>query len=138
MIREAKETDIPAIQAMMRAEPEFWQEAWRVDVLDRALEAAAGLAFVSIEGGKVVGFICGHDLGFRAYLSELIVSGPHKHHGIGTQLLDRLESELTFRGCSVLISDVWKNTRGFYEGQGWSSPDVVLLRKKLNITPTGP
>jgi predicted N-acetyltransferase YhbS len=132
MIREAKHIDIPAIRAIMKGEPGFWQDRWRADVLERGLEAAAGLAFVCVENEKIVGLICGHDLGFRAYLSELVVAAAHRNRGVGRQLVARLESELASRGCEVLIADVWKGARAFYESIGWAPPDVILLRKKLN------
>ncbi len=115
----------------MKAEPGFWQDTWRADVLERGLKAASGLAFVCVEDEEIVGFVCGHDLGFRAYLSELVVAKTHRDRGIGKQLVAHLEAELTSRGCAGLIADVWKTARGFYESMGWSSPDVVLLRKKL-------
>ena len=136
MIREAKQNDIPAIRAIMKAEPGFYQGSWRADTLERGLEAAAGLAFVWVEKEEIVGFVCGHDLGFRAYLSELVVAKTHRGQGIGRQLVAHLESELTLRGCAVLISDVWTDARGFYESMGWSPPDAVLLRKKLNREPS--
>ena len=131
MIREAKQDDIPAIRAIMKAEPGFWQDAWRADVLERGLKAASGLAFVLVENDEIVGFICGHDLGFRAYLSELVAVKACRDRGIGKQLVAHLESELALRGCAVLIADVWKDARGFYESMGWSAPDVILLRKKV-------
>jgi ribosomal protein S18 acetylase RimI-like enzyme len=115
----------------MKAEPSFWQEEWRTDVLERGLEAAAGLAFVYVQGEEVIGFVSGHDLGFRAYLSELIVAKAHKGEGVGRQLVAHLESALVARGCAVLVADVWKGDRGFYESLGWTPPDVILLRKKL-------
>ena len=54
----------------MKGEPGFWQENWRADTLERALEAAAGLAFVYAAGEDIIGFVCGHDLGFRALCCE--------------------------------------------------------------------
>ena len=132
MIREAKENDIPAIRAIMKAEPGFWQDRWPADALEHGLKAAAGLAFVCVENQEIIGFVCGHDLGFRAYLSELVVARANRDQGIGRQLVAHLEAELASRGCAVLISDVWKDARGFYESMGWSAPDTVLLRKGLN------
>jgi predicted N-acetyltransferase YhbS len=131
MIREATQNDIPAIRALMKAEPSFWQGEWRNDVLERGLEAAAGLAFVHVAGEDIIGFACGHDLGFRAYLSELIVAKTHEGEKIGRQLVAHLESALVARGCAILIADVWKDARGFYESLGWSAPEVILLRKRL-------
>ena len=115
----------------MKAEPSFWQEDWRTDVLERGLEAAAGLAFVYVTGEDIIGFVAGHDLGFRAYLSELIVAKTHRGEGVGRQLVAYLESALVGRGCATLMADVWKDARGFYERLGWTPPDVILLRKRL-------
>jgi GNAT superfamily N-acetyltransferase len=115
----------------MKGEPGFWQENWRADTLERALEAAAGLAFVYAAGEDIIGFVCGHDLGFRAYLSELVVAKAHKGKGVGRHLVVHLESALAVRGCSVLIVDAWKDARGFFESLGWTPPDVILLRKNL-------
>ena len=131
MIREATQDDIPAIETLMKGEPGFWQDNWRADVLNRAMVSARGLAFVYVADGAIVGFICGHDLGFRGYLSELIVAKARKGEGIGRQLVAHLEAELAAHGCKLLIADVWKDARGFYESLGWTPPDVILLRKRL-------
>ena len=122
----------------MKAEPGFWQNSWRADVLERGLKAAAGLTFVSVEEQEIVGFICGADLGFLSYLSELVVAKTHRDQGIGRQLVARLELELVSRGSAVLVSDVWKDAACFYESMGWSLPDVILLRKKLNTEGSQP
>ncbi|MBI4765049.1 MAG: GNAT family N-acetyltransferase, partial [Deltaproteobacteria bacterium] len=78
--------------------------------------------------GQVLGFVCAHDLGFRAYLSELIVKSSERSHGVGTKLIERVQKELAVLGCAVLISDVWHDAEEFYKSLGWSEPDVKLLR----------
>jgi ribosomal protein S18 acetylase RimI-like enzyme len=62
--------------------------------------------FVYVVEKEIVGFVCGHDLDFRGYLSELIVAKTCKGKGIGKQLVGHLESALVARGCRVLIADV--------------------------------
>lgn len=114
----------------MLSVPGFWHDDWRPDVLAKALASAADLACVW-EEERILGFICAHDLGFRGYLSELVVAPRAQKRGIGRQLVDHVQAELRSRGCSVLLSDVWKDARGFYESLRWSPPDVVLLRKRL-------
>lgn len=115
----------------MQGEAGFWQNNWRADVLSRALESARRLGFVYVASGGIVGFVCGHDLGFRGYLSELIVAKIWKGKGTGKRLVVHLESALAARGCGVLIADVRKNASGFYQSMDWTSPDVVLLRKRI-------
>ena len=132
MIRAATECDVPQIKSLMQSVPGLWHEDWRVDVLERAIRAADGLAFVWADDGKILGFVCAHDLGFRGYLSALVVAEEARGKGIGRQLVRHVERELAARGCAVLISDVWKGAEGFYRALGWTSPDVILLRQRLS------
>ena len=131
MIRLAVTADILRIQALMKSVPGFWDEAWRPDVLERALGSAETIALVHHEDDIIDGFVCGHDVGFRAYLSELIVSPASQGRGVGSRLVSELERRFAERGCSVLIADVWRDAERFYRSRGWTPPDVVLLRKHL-------
>ena len=132
MIRIATESDIPSIRLLIESVPGFWHEDWRDDVLERAIRAADGLAFVWDEGEGITGFVCAHDVGFLGYLSLLVVAEEVRGRGIGKQLVRRVERGLAARGCASLISDVWKDAEGFYRALGWTSPDVVLLRQRLS------
>jgi predicted N-acetyltransferase YhbS len=131
MIRKATNNDSPAIKKLMQSEPGFWQDSWQDNVIDQGIKSANGLAFVWEESGQILGFISVHDLGFRAYLNELIVKDSVRNIGVGKKLIRHIENELRTRGCKVLISDVWKGAESFYRSLGWTEPDVVLLRKKL-------
>jgi len=134
MIREAGAGDASHIELLMRSVPGFWDATWRSDVLDRVLRSSETVALVSVEGSRIIGFVCGHDVGFRGYLSELVVSPSVQGHGIGGQLLAELERRLAERGCGVVIADVWRDAARFYESRGWAPPSVVLLRKRLSGT----
>ncbi len=131
MIRTATTSDIPHIRSLLKSVPGFWRENWRDDVLERGIRAADGLTFVWDEGGRIVGFVCAHDVGFLGYLSQLVVAEESRGKTIGKQLVCRVERELAARGCAVLISDVWRDAEGFYSALGWTPPDVVLLRQRL-------
>jgi ribosomal protein S18 acetylase RimI-like enzyme len=109
----------------------LWDETWRGDVLERALGSAETIALVYLEGERVDGFICAHDLGFRAYVSELVVSRSAQGVGIGGRLLSEVERRLAERGCSIAIADVWSDAETLYRSHGWTAPPVVLLRKRL-------
>ena len=61
------------------------KQATRSDAPEIELASAKDLAFVWEEDGKVLGFACAHDLGFRAYLGELIVEEKARNRGIGRQ-----------------------------------------------------
>ena len=131
MIRQSKKTDIPSIESLMKSVSGFWTKKWRNDVIEIGINASNGLSFVWEEDNRILGFICAHDLGFRAYLSELVVSEDARGRNIGKNLLKRVEKELLLRGCKLIIADVWKDAAGFYSKLGWSPPDVILLKKNI-------
>lgn len=130
-IREVNGDDVPDIERLLRSLPGVWQESWRADVIERALSSAGDLALVALRGGALVGFVCAHDFGFRAYLSELIVSEAEQRSGVGTALLRHVESRLADRGCAVLIADVHPPAEIFYRRLGWAEPAATLLRRRL-------
>jgi hypothetical protein len=74
MMQQATYQHSPAIRTLLQSVPGFWDASWRPDVLERGIEAARGLAFVYEQREDIVGFVCAHDLGFRAYLRALIVA----------------------------------------------------------------
>lgn len=131
MIRNANNNDIPAIRKLMQSEPDFWDDSWRANAIDIGIESSKDLSFVWVENDKILGFVSAHDMGFRAYLSELIVSSEYRMSGIGKALLQEIEKTLIQKGCKVLIADVWKDSVEFYRSLGFSEPDVKLLRKRL-------
>ena len=131
MIRQATSKDLPAIRRLMEAEPGFWQDDWSDATLLKGIETAGDLALVWADDTVVVGFACAHDVGFRAYLSELIVAQEARGRGIGKKLIGRIQDVLILRGCRILIGDVWHGAEPFYRSLGWEPPDVVLLRRKL-------
>jgi GNAT superfamily N-acetyltransferase len=135
MIREAMSNDIPAITALIRAEKGMWQDAWANDVLDRAIKSSNGLAYVW-DDGSVRAFVCAHDVGFRGYLSDLVVGKDIRRKGIGRELVLRIQEELANRGCHLLISDVWHEAEPFYQSLGWTpvTSPVKLMRKELKNT----
>ena len=115
----------------MESEPGFWQPGWSNATLVKAIDAAKGLALVWQSESRILGFVCAHDLGFRGYLSELVVAREARHQGIGRKLVGAVEERLAGRGHTTLIADVWHRAVPFYRSLGWSAPDVVLLRQKL-------
>jgi predicted N-acetyltransferase YhbS len=129
MVRHAVTSDIPAIRALMQATPGFWQPWWSDKTIADAMGSENGLAFVWEDNSKILGFVCAHDLGFRAYLSELIVDTSMRNQGIGTLLVRTVEQALRDRHQRVLIADIWRDAEAFYRSLGWSAPDAVLLRQ---------
>jgi hypothetical protein len=70
MIRRAGIADTVEIRALMESVAGFWDETWRPDVLGRALTCPDTIALVHQDGDAIDGFVCAHDLGFRAYFER--------------------------------------------------------------------
>ena len=132
MIRCAITPDVPGIRTLMQTVSGFWQPWWTDQTIVDAVRSANGLAFVWDDSSRSLGFVCAHDLGFRAYLSELVVDASVRHQGIGMRLVDAVEEVLRDRHQRVLIADVWRDAERFYRSRGWDTPDALLLRRRLD------
>jgi predicted N-acetyltransferase YhbS len=131
VIRTTTAADAHLIRSLIERVGGLWQPWWSDETLAAAIAPQNTLSFVWDSSAHVLGFICAHDLGFRAYLSELVVDDSVRHQGIGTLLVQAVETALRARGQRVLIADVWRDAEAFYRALGWEPPDVVLLRKRL-------
>ena len=122
-----------ALIAATASAPAQSQRTWRSDAVARALASADDLALVAEENDSVVGFICGHDNGFRAYLSELVVSEQWQRRGLGSALLSALEQGVAKRGCHLPIADSYPPAVPFYRGLGWREPRASLLSHVITV-----
>jgi ribosomal protein S18 acetylase RimI-like enzyme len=133
MIREAIVSDVPRIRSLMQAIPGFWQPWWSDETIATAIRLTNTSAFVwEDDDSEILGYVCAHDLGFRAYLSELAVVNHARHRGIGTLLVRKIEEALRKRNQRVVIADVWHDAESFYRSLGWETPKVILLRQRLD------
>ncbi len=130
-ITQATPADSAAITRLLQSTSGVWQAEWRSDAVQRAITAADGLAFVATEGEEIVGFISGHDVGFRAYLSEFAIAESRQRSGIGTALLRDFESALAERGCRLVVADVYPPAEPFYRALGWRTPAAILLSHRM-------
>lgn len=137
MLREAITSDVPKIRALMQMTPGVWEPWWSERTIAEAIRSANGLALVWEQESQVLGFACAHDLGFRAYLSELVVDIRVRRQSIGTRLVQAIEEYLRSRGQQILIADVWRDAEHFYRSLGWRPPDAILLRQRLAVKDGG-
>ncbi|MBU1341002.1 MAG: GNAT family N-acetyltransferase [Proteobacteria bacterium] len=132
MIRQASLNDVEIISELIQSQEGMWQSSWSDNVLERAIKSSDGLSYVWDEG-SILGFICGHDVGFRGYISDLIISKKSRRQGIAGKLVKKVEEELKLRGCHLVIADVWHEAEEFYRSLSWRpvSSSVTLLKKDL-------
>lgn len=76
MIRCAITPDVPNIRTLMQTVPGFWQPWWSDQTIADAMRSANGLAFVWDDHSRILGFVCAHDFGFRAYAGRHSAEAP--------------------------------------------------------------
>ncbi|MBN1269554.1 MAG: GNAT family N-acetyltransferase [Kiritimatiellae bacterium] len=129
VIRAAAAADEAGIKELLKRTPGVWQKWWREAAVAKAMESAGATALVAVRHGKIIGFACFHDVGFRAYLSEMVIAESEQGNGIGSQLLKSAERLLADAGCQLIVADVYPPAEGFYAHNGWGKPKAVLMSK---------
>ena len=126
-IRQARAADFTAVEVLLRSTAGVWQPTWRSDAVQRALLSSDGLAYVAENDGVLIGFVCAHDTGFRAYLSELVVTESHHRCGVGSALMAAVHKGVAQRGCKLVVADIYPPAVPFYRRLGWREPQAALL-----------
>jgi GNAT superfamily N-acetyltransferase len=93
---------------------------------DAALAAAFEEPFLVAEEGEVVGFVHASPNGETATLARLYVRPGRWREGVGSRLLDAVESRLRDRGVwlvRLLVLASNDRARGFYEARGYAPVD---------------
>ena len=129
--RSATMSDEHEVKELLKSTPGVWQEKWRDTAVAIAIESAGTLALVALQKDRIVGFASFHDVGFRAYLSEMVVSEPEQGKTIGSKLLRRAEELLADKGCQFIVADAYPPAEGFYRKKGWKRPTSVLMLKLI-------
>lgn len=109
-IRAATPADVPAMLALERraATASHWKE----QDYQRIFESSGRrLALVLEEGGKVCGFVVGHDLGEEWEIENVAVAGPARRRGLGTRLVGELLDRARARGVRSVYLEVRKSNR---------------------------
>ncbi|HBA83081.1 MAG TPA: hypothetical protein DCZ95_03210 [Verrucomicrobia bacterium] len=130
-IRSATASDASKIKKLLKSTSGVWQAWWRETAVDKALQSAGRYALVALREDKIVGFACFHDVGFRSYLSEMVVEESEQGCGIGSELLKRGQTMLAADDCPLIIADVYPPAEGFYSKHGWGKPHAILMSKEL-------
>ncbi len=79
---------------------------------------------------KIVGSVIGGYDGRRGMVYHLAVDPSFRGQGVGSQLMDEVESRLRARGCLksyLLVAEDNHDVDAFYRKQGWKHMDTVHL-----------
>ena len=111
-------------------------------------EAPARVAVVCERQNRcVIGGAIGHSIRQRFYLTQLWVSEEHRSHGLGSELVARMEAIASQRGCHDIVVDTLnKEAVSFYERLGYQvyvvNPNYIqgfdwyFLAKEIQSNPS--
>lgn len=106
------------------------------DEIQKKLERDPDLFLIAEEDGQVIGTIIGGYDGRRGLLYHLAVAFPFRGRGVGTRLMDEVETRLRAKGCIrcylMVLSDNGEAIQ-YYENHGWNNMENVLTYAK-NLT----
>jgi ribosomal protein S18 acetylase RimI-like enzyme len=84
---------------------------------------------------KIIGSVIGGYDGRRGLIYHLAVNSAFRGHGIGSQLMDEVESRLRNKGCLkcyLLVASDNLDVEPYYQQRGWQPmTDVHLFGKNL-------
>lgn len=87
------------------------------------------LFLVAEQDGQIVGTVIGGFDGRRGLIYHLVVSGSFRERGIGSCLMEEVESRLREKGCIrcyLLVTNDNGEAMRFYEQRGWEHMDWVV------------
>jgi N-acetylglutamate synthase len=102
--------------------------------LEKLVTRSAGLFFLAIDHGKVIGTVMGGFDGRRGLVYHLAVLPEYQNRHIGSFLLQRVEEELYAQGCRkvyLFIVPENMNKAGFYQNLGYEQMSVIPFAKVL-------
>ena len=103
------------------------------DEIRKKLERDPDLFLIAEEDGQFIGTIIGGYDGRRGLLYHLAVALPFRGRGVGTRLMDEIETRLRSKGCIrcylMVLSDNDEAVQ-YYENHGWNNMKNVLTYAK--------
>jgi len=131
----------PFRQSDQQALISLWQELGLATVsndpqkdIERKLKVNPELLLVAVQDSNLVGSVMGGYEGHRGWINYLAVAPVYQRQGIATLLIQRIETELSLKGCPKINLQVREgNTQvlAFYAALGYLEDKVVSFGKRL-------
>ncbi len=104
------------------------------DEIARKLERDPDLFLVAEEAGQIVGTVVGGFDGRRGMVYHLAVAAGHRGNGLGTALMNELDSRLKAKGCLKYYLQITPDNLDvaeFYRRLGWDVMPVQIMGKVI-------
>ena len=101
--------------------------------IEKKISRDPDLFLVAELDDTIIGSIIGGFDGRRGLIYHLAVAGEFRGHGIGSRLLDEVESRLRAKGCLksyLLVTSDNEDAMQYYERRGWFHMDDTRLYGK--------
>ena len=104
------------------------------DEIAKKLERDPDLFLVAEDDGHIVGSVIGGFDGRRGMVYHLAVAVEYRGRGIGTALMNELESRLKAKGCLKYYLQITSDNVdvvNFYEQLGWQRSPYIFMSKTI-------
>jgi ribosomal protein S18 acetylase RimI-like enzyme len=102
--------------------------------ISRKLQRDPDLFLVAEDQDQIVGTVLGGFDGRRGLVYHLAVTQGWRGRGVGSALMDELETRLKARGCRkayLMVASENPEVREFYQRRGWEVMDVFPMGKEF-------
>jgi ribosomal protein S18 acetylase RimI-like enzyme len=101
--------------------------------IEKKLTRDPDLFLVAEADGAIIGSVIGGYDGRRGLVYHLAVASEFRDRGIGSRLMDELESRLRAKGCLkcyLLVTEDNPEAEVYYQQRGWQHMDSIRLYGK--------
>ena len=98
--------------------------------IERKIARDPDLFIVAESEGAIIGSVIGGFDGRRGLIYHLAVAASFRGMGIGSRLMDEVESRLSAKGCLkcyLLVTNDNPEAEGYYQQRGWQPMNTVHL-----------
>lgn len=99
------------------------------DEIQKKLARDPDLFLVAEDNGQIIGSVIGGYDGRRGLIYHLAVRASFRGRGIGSRLMDELESRLRAKGCIrcyLMVTTDNEDAMRYYENRGWERMASVV------------
>jgi ribosomal protein S18 acetylase RimI-like enzyme len=98
--------------------------------IEKKIARDPDLFIIAESDGAIIGSVIGGFDGRRGLIYHLAVAVPFRGMGIGSRLMDEVETRLQAKGCLkcyLLVTTDNPEAEGYYQHRGWQPMDTIHL-----------